>query len=122
MKTALFDFELPERLIAQKPADRRDASRLLVVDRAKHAIEHRRFADLPEYLRPGDCLFRNNAAVIPARLHAHRPTGGEVECLLLRPALSTDAGSQLPTPGAPPSPVSGPSPQGSTDSALRPPP
>jgi S-adenosylmethionine:tRNA ribosyltransferase-isomerase len=109
VKTALFDYELPERLIAQKPADRRDQSRLLVVDRAKHAVEHRHFADLPEYLRPGDCLFRNNAGVIPARLHAHRPTGGDVECLLLRPAR---AGAQ----------VSGLSPQVSADSALHPPP
>ncbi len=103
MKTALFDYELPERLIAQKPADRRDQSRLLVVDRARHSLEHRHFADLPEYLRPGDCLFRNNAAVIPARLHARRPTGGEVECLLLRPAVSPGSGSQLPAPGSPPS-------------------
>ncbi|HET7536046.1 MAG TPA: tRNA preQ1(34) S-adenosylmethionine ribosyltransferase-isomerase QueA [Candidatus Didemnitutus sp.] len=93
MKTALFDYPLPERLIAQKPADRRDASRLLVVHRTERRIEHRHFRDLPEYLRAGDTLFRNNAAVIPARLHAQRPTagnqgGGHVECLLLRPAVS----------------------------------
>ena len=86
MKTALFDYPLPGRLIAQRPADRRDDSRLLVVHRATHRLEHRHFHDLPEYLRPGDRLFRNNAAVIPARLHATRPTGGHVECLLLRPA------------------------------------
>ena len=88
MKTALFDYQLPERLIAQRPADRRDQSRLLVVNRAAHTVEHRHFADLPDYLRAGDCLFRNNAAVIPARLHATRPTGGQVECLLLRPSQS----------------------------------
>jgi len=88
VKTDLFDYPLPERLIAQKPADRRDQSRLLVVHRAEHRIEHRHFRDLPEYLQAGDCLFRNNAAVIPARLHAVRPTGGAVECLLLRPAPS----------------------------------
>src|SRR5690606_29350497 len=52
--------------------------------------EHRLFSDLPTYLEPGDCLFRNNAAVIPARLHATRPTGGQVECLLLRPTVSGD--------------------------------
>ncbi len=86
MLTDLFDYPLPDRLIAQQPADRRDASRLLVVHRREHRIEHRHFRDLPGYLRAGDCLFRNNAAVIPARLHATRPTGGHVECLLLRPA------------------------------------
>ncbi|MBL9217179.1 MAG: tRNA preQ1(34) S-adenosylmethionine ribosyltransferase-isomerase QueA [Opitutaceae bacterium] len=85
MKTDLFDYPLPARLIAQIPADRRDASRLLVVHRAERRIEHRHFRDLPDYLQAGDCLFRNNAAVIPARLHATRPTGGAVECLLLRP-------------------------------------
>jgi S-adenosylmethionine:tRNA ribosyltransferase-isomerase len=86
--TDLFDYPLPDRLIAQQPADRRDASRLLVVHRREHRVEHRHFRDLPEYLRTGDCLFRNNAAVIPARLHATRPTGGQVECLLLRPSQS----------------------------------
>jgi len=88
VKTDLFDYPLPERLIAQQPADRRDHSRLLVVDRSKHTLAHRHFHDLPEYLKAGDTLFRNNAAVIPARLHAMRPTGGQVECLLLRPAVS----------------------------------
>jgi S-adenosylmethionine:tRNA ribosyltransferase-isomerase len=88
LNTDLFDYDLPERLIAQQPTDRRDASRLLVVHRAGRRIEHRHFSDLPEYLRPGDRLFRNNAAVIPARLHGWRPTGGQVECLLLRPAAS----------------------------------
>jgi S-adenosylmethionine:tRNA ribosyltransferase-isomerase len=95
MNTDLFDYPLPERLIAQKPADRRDESRLLVVHRATRRLEHRRFRDLPEYLRPGDCLFRNNAAVIPARLQAARPTGGHVECLLLRPAASGTEASRL---------------------------
>lgn len=81
----LFDYPLPERLIAQTPAARRDASRLLVVHRATRTIEHRSFRDLPAYLQSGDTLFRNNAAVLPARLHAQRPTGGQVECFLLRP-------------------------------------
>ena len=88
MNTDLFDYPLPERLIAQRPADRRDESRLLVVDRQAHTLAHRHFRDLPEYLRADDTLFRNNAAVIPARLHATRPTGGQVECLLLRPAAA----------------------------------
>lgn len=98
LPTALFDYPLPESLIAQHPAQRRDASRLLVVDRASRKLEHRHFRDLPDYLRAGDTLFRNNAAVIPARLHATRPTGGHVECLLLRPASAPPA-----TPGAQPS-------------------
>lgn len=88
MNADLFDYSLPDRLIAQQPAQRRDESRLLVVDRKTRTLAHRHFRDLPDYLRAGDTLFRNNAAVIPARLHAVRPTGGAVECLLLRPAIS----------------------------------
>jgi S-adenosylmethionine:tRNA ribosyltransferase-isomerase len=86
MRTADFDYHLPAELIAQHPAARREDSRLLVVDRAARTIEHRSFRDLPGYLRRGDCLFRNVARVLPARLFAQRPTGGQVECLLLRPA------------------------------------
>ncbi len=86
MKTDLFDFSLPEHLIAQTPAHQRDQSRLLVVHRRSRQIEHRHFRDIATYLQSGDTLIRNNAAVIPARLHARRPTGGHVECLLLRPA------------------------------------
>lgn len=92
MKTDLFDYPLPDRLIAQTPASRRDDSRLLVVHRDTHRIEHRQFRDLGDYLQPADTLFRNNAAVIPARLHARRPTGGAVECLLLRPAVADRGG------------------------------
>lgn len=85
LSTDLFDYDLPSRLIAQTPAERRDASRLLVVDRQAHRLHHGRFSDLPGFLKTGDTLFRNNAAVLPARLHAVRPTGGQVECFLLRP-------------------------------------
>lgn len=85
LATDLFDYALPSHLIAQTPAARRDGSRLLVVDRAAHTVEHCAFTDLPRFLRTGDTLFRNNAAVLPARLRAQRPTGGQVECFLLRP-------------------------------------
>jgi S-adenosylmethionine:tRNA ribosyltransferase-isomerase len=72
LRTELFDYLLPERLIAQTPAPRRDQSRLLVVDRRAHTVAHHVFADLPNLLRAGDILFRNNAAVLPARLRAGR--------------------------------------------------
>ncbi|KXU37150.1 S-adenosylmethionine:tRNA ribosyltransferase-isomerase [Cephaloticoccus primus] len=85
MPTECFDYALPEELIAQTPSARRDGSRLLVVDRTAHTIAHHHFAELPEFLRAGDTLFRNNAAVFPARLRALRPSGGQVECFLLRP-------------------------------------
>jgi S-adenosylmethionine:tRNA ribosyltransferase-isomerase len=85
LSTDLFDYALPPHLIAQTPAARRDQSRLMVVDRKTRQIAHHTFADLPKFLCTGDTLFRNNAAVLPARLHARRPTGGQVECFLLRP-------------------------------------
>ena len=86
MDSALFDYHLPPERIAQEPADRRDASRLLVAHRADRRVEHRTFAEITRYLGGNDLIFRNNAKVLPARLYAHRPTGGRVECLLLRPA------------------------------------
>lgn len=84
MKTSDFNFELPQELIAQTPIRRRDASRLLVLDKDTGAWEHRHFYDLPDYLRPGDCLILNNSRVLPARLLGHRlPGGGACEILLL---------------------------------------
>ena len=84
MKTADFDYELPESYIAQQPVEPRDASRLLVVDRKTGTYTHRIFRDIGEYLQPGDLLVANESRVIPARLQARKvPTGGKVELLLL---------------------------------------
>ncbi|EKD83565.1 MAG: hypothetical protein ACD_39C00592G0002 [uncultured bacterium] len=77
MKTELFDFDLPERLIAQTPADRRSGSRLLVYDRKLDRIEHRRFSDIVEYFSPGDLLIVNSSKVIPARIFTEG-TGYEI--------------------------------------------
>ncbi len=77
-------YELPEELIAQTPIERRDASRLMVLDKRSGDVEHRHFYDLPEYLRPGDCLVLNDSRVIPARLFGVRPGGGVTEIVLLR--------------------------------------
>ena len=84
MKTHDFWYDLPEELIAQTPLERRDASRLLALDRKTGAIAHRHFYDIADYLQPGDCLVMNDSRVLPARLLGHRPTGGAVEVLLLR--------------------------------------
>ncbi len=83
MKTSDFFYELPEELIAQTPLERRDSSRLMVLDKVTGKTEHRRFFELPELLRPGDCLVLNDSRVLPARLIGRRPTGGAVEVLLL---------------------------------------
>ncbi len=84
MKTKDFWYDLPEELIAQTPLERRDASRLMVMDRRTGVVTHRHFYDLIDYLKPGDCLVMNDSRVLPARLLGHRPTGGAVEVLLLR--------------------------------------
>ncbi len=84
MKKSDFYFELPEELIAQTPLERRDASRLLHLDKETGEIEHRHFYELPEYLRPGDCLVLNDTRVLPARLLGCRRSGGSVELVLLR--------------------------------------
>ena len=83
LKTSDFDFQLPEELIAQTPLERRDASRLLTLDKTTGAVGHRHFYELPRSLRPGDCLVLNDSRVLPARLIGHRPTGGACEVLLL---------------------------------------
>ena len=84
MKTHDFYFDLPEELIAQTPLERRDASRLLTLDKVTGAWSHRRFYELPELLRAGDCLIMNDSRVLPARLLGQRlPGGGACEVLLL---------------------------------------
>lgn len=85
MKLSEFDFDLPEELIAQTPLEKRDTSRLMVVNREKHTIEHKHFYDIIEYLKPDDILVRNNTKVIPARLFGTKEeTNGHVEVLLLK--------------------------------------
>ena len=84
MKTHDFYYDLPQELIAQTPLERRDASRLMVLDRQSGAIRHDHFYNIIDYLNPGDCLVMNDSRVLPARLLGHRPTGGVVEVLLLR--------------------------------------
>lgn len=84
MRTKDFWYELPEELIAQTPLEKRDTSRLLVMDRKTGQVKHQHFYDIIDHLNPGDCLVMNDSRVLPARLLGHRPTGGAVELLLLR--------------------------------------
>lgn len=86
MKKSDFYYDLPKELIAQHPSDRRDHSRMLVLDRGNGNFEHRHFFDITEYLRPGDCLVMNNSRVIPARLFGSTEKGYPVEIVLLRDA------------------------------------
>ncbi len=82
MRTAEYDFSLPPGLIAARPAENRDGSRLLVLHKDGD-VEHRRFSDLPTYLEPGDLLVLNDTKVFPARITARKPTSGKVEFLLV---------------------------------------
>ena len=85
LKTHDFYYDLPEELIAQTPLERRDASRLMTLDRTTGEVGHRHFYELVDLLNPGDCLVLNNSRVLPARLLGHRvPTMGTVEVLLLK--------------------------------------
>ncbi len=106
MQLKELQFDLPSELIAQRPAEPRDASRLLVLERATGRIEHRTFRDIRQYLRPGDCLTLNDTRVIPARFFCRRATGGKIEALylhqvgdlwrvLLRPASRLKVGERL---------------------------
>jgi S-adenosylmethionine:tRNA ribosyltransferase-isomerase len=99
LPAALFDYTLPAHLIAQTPAIRRDRSKLLVVNRRDKSLAHHVFADLPDFLGEGDILFRNNAAVLPARLRGRKQSGAAVECFLLRPVGAADTWECLLKPG-----------------------
>ncbi len=99
MKKSDFWFDLPERLIAQTPAQQRDHSRLLVIGRHSGALAHRHFYDILDYLNPGDCLVLNNSRVLPARLYGVKQgTGAKVEFLLLN-NLGNDVWECIAGPG-----------------------
>ncbi len=84
MRRQDFYFDLPEELIAQYPIEKRDSSRLMVLDKETGAIEHKEFKDIIDYLNKGDCLVLNDTRVIPARLFGKKKdTGGKIEFLLL---------------------------------------
>ena len=84
MKKSDFYFDLPKELIAQTPLDQRDQSKMMHINKNTGAVEHRHFYELPDMLHEGDCLVLNDSRVLPARLIGTRPTGGNVEVLLLR--------------------------------------
>ncbi|KEI03817.1 tRNA preQ1(34) S-adenosylmethionine ribosyltransferase-isomerase QueA [Clostridium botulinum] len=99
MKVKDFDFYLPEELIAQHPMEKRDESRLMVVDRKSGHIEHKIFKDILGYFNEGDCLVLNNTRVLPARLIGEKEnTGGKIEFLLLK-RIEGDRWETLVKPG-----------------------
>lgn len=83
MNVSEFNYNLPEELIAQTPLEKRDESRLMVLNRKEKTIEHKTFKDIIDYLQPGDCIVRNNTKVLPARIYGNKETGAKVEFLLL---------------------------------------
>ncbi|MBR0596385.1 tRNA preQ1(34) S-adenosylmethionine ribosyltransferase-isomerase QueA [Sinanaerobacter chloroacetimidivorans] len=94
-----FDYYLPEELIAQHPADKRDESRLLVINRSLNTVEHKNFFNILDYINPGDCLVMNNSKVIPARLFGFKEkTGAKVEFLLIK-RLENDLWETMVRPG-----------------------
>src|SRR5438128_8150068 len=111
-----FDFDLPSELIAQEPPTERTGARLLYLARASGSFTHTHVTAVPELLRAGDLVVVNNTRVFPARLLGRRaPTGGAVECLLIRPVSDPGVSPPCPAPvsgpgvGSPcPAPVSGP--------------
>ena len=99
MKVSDFNYELPERLIAQHPYDKRDEARLMVLDKNNKTIEHKVFKDIIDYLNPGDCLVINNTKVIPARLLGQKDTGAKIEFLLLK-RIEGDTWEAMVRPGS----------------------
>jgi S-adenosylmethionine:tRNA ribosyltransferase-isomerase len=93
-----FYYDLPEELIAQTPIEKRDESRLMVLNRKDQSIEHKQFKDIIDYLEPGDCLVRNNTKVIPARLYGKKATGAKIEFLLLN-QIEGDVWESIVRPG-----------------------
>lgn len=91
LRTDLFDYDLPEELIASNPPEKRDGGRLLVLDQRTRSWSHRVVVDLPDLVAPGALMVFNDTRVIPARLRAARPTGGAVEVLLVREIDSAPA-------------------------------
>lgn len=98
MLTKDFHFDLPEELIAQTPLEQRDHSRMMVLDKGQGTISHRQFFQLPDFLRPGDCLVMNDTRVLPARLLGHKTSGAAVEFLLLK-AVGFNTWQTLVRPG-----------------------
>ena len=88
LQLSSYDYFLPKNLIAQKPIDKRDQSRLLVLNRSTGQLTHRKFSDIIDYVNSGDCLILNKTKVIPARLFGKRETGGKVVSLRFALGLS----------------------------------
>ncbi len=98
MKLSDYDYQVPEDLVAVEPATDRDASKLMVLHRAKDTLQHRSFKDLPDFLNAGDCIVLNRSRVLPARLVGRKATGGNAELLMLDemgPGLWTALSAQL---------------------------
>ncbi|MDP6958690.1 MAG: tRNA preQ1(34) S-adenosylmethionine ribosyltransferase-isomerase QueA [Planctomycetota bacterium] len=98
MELSEFDYDLPKELIAQEPTEERDASRLLVLDRAKEGISHHAFPDILSFLRPDDVLILNDTRVLPARIRLYRETGAKIDALLVRNLEGTTWSALLDTP------------------------
>ena len=88
-----YKYEFPKELIAQRPLDKRDSSRLLVLDRSDGSVQHRKYADIIDYLNAGDCLVLNRTKVVPARLFGKKETGGKIEVLFLNPVELKSGGT-----------------------------
>lgn len=99
MNKSDFYYDLPENLIAQTPCERRDGSRLLVMDRQSGKLEHRHFYDIADYLRPGDCLIMNNSRVLPARIFGKKMGSEGINEFLLLHQVENDVWETITKPG-----------------------